>query len=271
MRTVLFLLALFFSLPALAGELTFQGQFIQGGLVIGTTQPGAIVKLGKRTVRVSAEGRFVLGFGRDHGETAILTVRPPQGQPITRTLKIAKRSYDIQRIDGLPPSKVNPPAAVWKRIKAENAQIGKVRRVDRPEPWFESGFIWPAIGRISGVYGSQRVLNGEPKRPHFGVDVAAPVGTPVKAPADGIVVLAEKDLYYTGGTLIIDHGHGLTSAFLHLDSLSAKVGQKVKQGEVVAALGGTGRATGPHLDWRMNWFNQRVDPALLVGPMPDGS
>ena len=189
-------------------------------------------------------------------------------QSRTRTFEIAKRSYNIQRIDGLPPNMVTPSEKELVRIRKENAKIGAVRKVDRPEPLFESGFVWPAKGRISGVYGSQRILNGEPRRPHFGVDVAAPVGTPITAPADGIVVLAEDDLYYTGGTVILDHGHGLTSAFLHMKDVTVQVGQHLAQGGMIGTLGATGRATGPHLDWRMNWFNQRVDPALLVPPMP---
>lgn len=270
MKRIIFFLVLLTALPAAAGTLELDGQLRQGGLVFGTTEPGAAVRLGERNVRVSPKGRFLLGFGRDAPGEAQLVVTFPDGTTESRTLRIEKRTYDIQKIDGLPSKMVTPPEDVLARIQAENAQIAKVRKVDRPEALFESGFVWPATGRISGVYGSQRVLNGTPKRPHYGVDVAAPVGTPITAPADGVVVLAERDLYYTGGTVILDHGHGLTSAFLHMKDVLVEVGVRVRQGEPIGTLGATGRATGPHLDWRMNWFDQRLDPQPLAGPMPGG-
>ncbi len=268
MRLATLLLALLVTAPAWAGGLTLDGHFRQGGLIFGTTEPGAEVTLDGRKVQVSPDGRFILGFGREAAPEAVLTVRFPEGGKETRRLGIEKRTYKIQRIDGLPRKMVTPPESEWPRIQAENARIAKVRAVDRPETLFESGFEWPAIGRISGVYGSQRILNGEPRRPHYGIDVAAPVGTPVTAPADGVVVLAETGMYYTGGTIILDHGHGLTSAFLHMEEVQVSVGMRVKQGAQIGTLGATGRATGPHLDWRINWFDRRLDPALLVGPMP---
>ncbi|MGF1608943.1 MAG: M23 family metallopeptidase [Kiloniellales bacterium] len=254
--------------PALGGTLQLDGNMTQGGLVIGTTEPDAKVMLDGKTVRVSERGRFVIGFGRDAAPEASLLVEHPDGSRSERRLAIAKRDYDIQRIDGLPPAMVTPPEELLARIKRENEKIWAARAVDRPEPLFESGFAWPAQGIISGVYGSQRILNGEPRQPHYGIDIAAPEGTPVTAPADGLVVLAEPDLYYTGGTLIIDHGHGLSSALLHMESLSVAVDERVKLGQPVGTLGATGRATGPHLDWRINWFEERIDPALLVPPMP---
>ena len=164
---------------------------------------------------------------------------------------------------------VTPPESVLARIKRENAKIHAARMNDSAEPFFEKGWVWPAKGRISGVYGSQRILNGKARRPHFGVDVAAPVGVKVIAPSDGVVVLAENSLYYTGGTIILDHGHGLTSAFLHMSALAVKAGQRVQQGDLLGAVGATGRATGPHLDWRINWFDRRLDPALLAPPLPE--
>ena len=163
---------------------------------------------------------------------------------------------------------VTPPESVLARIKSENAKIAEARAQDRAEPDYLTGFVWPTVGRISGVYGSQRILNGKPRQPHYGIDIAAPAGTPVRAPADGIVTLAEGDLYYTGGTLIIDHGHGLTSAFLHMKDVEVALGQRVRQGERIGTVGSTGRSTGPHLDWRINWFKARIDPSLLAGPMP---
>ena len=169
----------------------------------------------------------------------------PDGGGEDRELVVEQRQYAIQRIDGLPPKQVTPPEEVLARIRRENAVIAELRKADRPEADFLSGFDWPAIGRISGVYGSQRILNGQPRRPHFGIDVAAPEGTPILAPADGLVVLAEDDLYYTSGTVILDHGHGLSSAFLHLKTVTAKVGQFLKKGQPMGTLGATGRATGP--------------------------
>ena len=254
--------------PAEAGSLELDGVMEQGGVVFGKTDPGAEVRFEGRGLRVSEEGRFVFGFGRDFDESARLEVRHPDGSVETRDLTVASREYRIQRIDGLPPSKVTPPEEVWERIKRENAEIAAARAHDRPLTDFLGHFEWPVVGRISGVFGSQRVLNGVPKRPHFGIDIAAPEGTPVKAPSGGLVALAVTDHYYTGGTVILDHGHGLTSSFLHLQEVRVAPGQTVSRGEVIGTLGASGRATGPHLDWRINWFDQRLDPAFFVPPMP---
>ncbi len=256
---------------AVAAELHMSGNFTQGGLVHGQAAPGAEVTFEGRKVRVSETGRFIIGFGRDAPPNAVLETFWPEGRVEMRHLVIAKRAYQIQRIDGLPPSMVTPPEAVRARIRRENAQIARARAVDLAEPLFGSGFVWPVIGPISGVFGSQRVLNGEPRRPHYGVDIAAPAGTPVKAPADGVVAIAHSDMYYTGGTVLLDHGHGLTSVYSHLEEVSVSEGQRVAQGDVIGAVGATGRATGAHLDWRINWFDQRLDPALLVPPMADSA
>lgn len=267
MRVLALLLALLAVVPAAHAETRLDGNLTQGGLVIGRTDPGSTVVLDGRTVRVGPDGVFVLGFHRDAPATAELTVTAPDGKAERRILAIAPREFAIQRIDGLPPKMVTPPPEVLERIRRENAEIAALRKVDNPEPMFRTGFVWPATGRISGVYGSQRILNGEPKQPHYGVDIAAPVGTPIRAPADGVVVLAADDLYYTGGTVILDHGHGLSSAFLHMSAVTVKVGDRLRQGDMLGKLGATGRATGPHLDWRMNWFDSRIDPQLLVPPM----
>ncbi|MEO3428350.1 M23 family metallopeptidase [Pelagibius sp. CAU 1746] len=253
---------------ARAEELTLDGQFTQGGLVFGKTLPGATASLDGEALRVTPDGRFIFGFGRDHAPRATLTVTVPGGAVITRELEVAQRAYDIQRIDGIKKDYVSPPEEVLARIRADAAAAAEARTADRPESDFDSGFIWPATGPISGVYGSQRILNGEPRQPHYGVDVAGPVGTPVMAPANGVVTLAHPDMYFSGATLIIDHGHRLSSSFLHLEEILVQVGQRVKQGEVVALMGKSGRVTGPHLDWRMNWRGERIDPALLVPPMP---
>jgi len=271
MRHLVSLILIVFALlgpPAVAAELTLKGQLVQGGLVEGWTAPDAEVLLDGKPVRVSPEGRFVFGFGRDHGAAAVLDVRHGGGRTERRALSVAARDYKIERIDGLPKRMVTPPKDVLQRIRAENARIAAVRAQDTEDYLLASGWIWPAIGRVSGVYGSQRVLNGKPRRPHYGIDVAAPVGTPIVAPADGIVRMAEKNLYYTGGTVMLDHGHGIVSVFSHLKKVTVAVGQSLAQGETMGTLGATGRATGPHLDWRINWFKERLDPGLLVGPMP---
>ena len=251
-----------------AGELRLEGPLTQGGLIRGTTEPGAEVTFGGRTVRVSDRGAFLVGFGRDDTGPFDLQVRHPDGSISHKHLDIATREYKTQRIDGLPPKMVTPPPETLERIRRENARIAEVRARDTAEPLFANGFAWPVVGPISGVYGSQRILNGEPKRPHFGVDVARPTGTPVMAPADGIVALAEDDLYYTGGTVMLDHGHGLTSVYSHMSAVTVAVGVRVKQGDMIGRVGATGRVTGAHLDWRVNLFKTRLDPELLVGPMP---
>ncbi len=255
--------------PATAQDLTLAGALSQGGLVYGRTLPGAEVRLDGRPVRVGADGRFLLGFGREAAPEAVLELTLPDGTLARRTLAIEQRSYDIQRIDGLQPEKVTPPEEVLARIADERAMVAVVRKVDRPEPWFETGFVWPVVGPISGVYGSQRILNGEPRWPHFGVDVAVPVGTPVVAPADGLVVVAHDDMYYSGGTVLLDHSYGLTSAYLHLHEVLVAEGQMLRQGDRLGSVGATGRVTGAHLDWRFNWFDRRLDPELIVGPMPE--
>lgn len=247
-----------------------QGEFVQGGMLIAQLQPGSRLWVDDQKVIVSEKGVAVWGYGRDAAESSLLKVQLPDPGKTTHTIKkdITTREYRIQRIDGLPASKVNPPESTWKRIKADNAQVGRARRVRRNKQEFQESFIWPSLGPISGVYGSQRVLNGDPKRPHYGVDVAAPTGTIVVAPASGLVTLSETDMYYTGGTVIIDHGQGVNSTLMHMSKVTVKADQYVKQGEKIGEIGATGRATGPHLDWRMNWAKQRIDPQLVVGDMP---
>lgn len=246
-----------------------KGDFTQGGLVIGRTIPNTKVKFNGTEIKVSENGYFVFGFHRDHEPKAKLTLTY-DGQTDVQPLIISKRQYNIERVDGLPPGKVNPmKPEVLARIKKEGAMVGGARAKTSDIKAFMQDFIWPAKGRISGVYGSQRVLNGQPKRPHYGVDVAAPTGTEVIAPADGIVRLVHNDMFYSGGTLIIDHGFGVSSTFIHLHSIDVKEGQEVKQGDFIATIGATGRATGPHLDWRINWFKSRLDPQLLVPPFKE--
>jgi len=248
--------------------LELDGKFVQGGVVVGRTEPDARVSLDGRPVQLRPDGRFFIGLGRDHPPTARLVVKHGDGYTDEVPLDIEQREYDIQRIDDLPQQMVTPDEAVLARIAAERARVEAARATDSPEPLFDAGFVWPVIGPVSGVYGSQRILNGEPRQPHFGVDVAAPGGTPVAAAAPGTIVLAE-DLYFTGNTVIIDHGWGFSTTYSHLKEISVAVGDRVARSQVIGALGQTGRATGPHLDWRLNLFDVRLDPALFVGPMPE--
>ena len=250
-----------------AGTLNLEGEPVQGALIIGRTDPGTTINFDGNDVRVSSSGVFLLGFGRDAPQSARLDAVFPDGSSVRRNLQVAQRKYNVQRVDGLAPSRVSPSEQDMVRIRKDIADAKKARARDDPREDFLGGFVWPAKGRISGVYGSQRILNGKPRRPHYGVDVAAPVGTPVHAPADGIVTLASKNMFFSGGTLIVDHGHGLSSSFLHLSAILVKEGQRVRQGDPIAKIGATGRATGPHLDWRMNLGRDRLDPQLLVGPM----
>jgi len=244
------------------------GPLVQGALVQGRVPPGARVVFNDRPLRVSGQGIFVFGLGRDAPAEGVLQVTHADGRSERRRLAIGQRDYEIQRIDGLPPRKVTPPAAELERIRAEARLAREARRRDAPRTDFLTGFQWPLEGPITGVYGSQRILNGEARRPHYGVDIAAPTGTPVRAPADGVVTLAHPDMFFSGGTLIIDHGHGLSSTFLHLAHILVAEGERVRQGEVIAEVGATGRVTGAHLDWRMNHFGERLDPVLVAGPMP---
>ena len=248
-------------------EVSFTGNFAQGGLVYGQAEPGAQVKLDGRKMHVSPSGEFLLGFGRDAGPTASVDITYADGRSETRSVAVAPRSWDIQRIDGLPEAQVTPPADVLARIKDDNAKVAAARARDSDDMLFKTGFIWPASGPISGVYGSQRILNGQPRQPHFGLDIAAPAGAPVVAPADGIVTMA-SDLYFTGNTLILDHGYGLSTTYSHLSEIVVRPGQHVKQGELIGKVGATGRVTGPHLDWRINLYDIRLDPALVLPPAP---
>lgn len=252
-----------------ASRLTLEGQAIQGGLMFGEVPAGTRVKFNGRSIMVSDDGRFLIGFGRDNKSRAKLAMVYPDGRKEKHLIKVRKRQYRIQRIDGLPKGKVSGfSKADLKRIRGDSRAAKKARALrDRRLDWQQS-FAWPVEGIITGVYGSQRILNGKPRRPHFGVDIARPTGTPVGAPAAGVVTLV-RDMFFSGNTVIIDHGYGLSSSFLHMSKVYVKVGDRLKQGDLVGEIGATGRVTGPHLDWRMNWLDQRVDVQLLVPPMPD--
>lgn len=253
-------------LPVLAHAVNVSKLTVQGGMIIGQASPGEKVYVGERLLEQTDSGTFVFGVGREAAPEVNLVVVDSEGNRAVHLISVKQRDYDIQRINGLPSKMVSPPAEVLERIKQDNIQVAVARKISSRLEGFLETFIWPAEGRISGVYGSQRVLNDVPKRPHYGVDVAAPIGTPVIAPASGVVTLAVPDMYYSGGTLLIDHGYGISSTFIHLDAIHVKVGDTVSQGQRIADIGATGRVTGAHLDWRINWFTERLDPELLVPP-----
>ncbi len=265
---VLFLwLLLFTEASAHETRVKLTGAPVQGGLVKGMATPGAAVALDGRALRVGPGGVFVIGFGRDAGRKATLTVSYADGTVETKTLAVRQRKYRIQRIDGLPPGKVTPGPEQLKQIRSESALIRRARKLDSGGTGFSRGFIWPSWGRISGIYGSQRILNGKPRAPHAGVDVAAKTGTPVVAAADGVVSLARTGMFFTGGTVMIDHGFGVGTIYAHMSAVDVKTGQKIKRGARIGAIGATGRVTGPHLHWGLSWFDTRLDPALITGPM----
>jgi len=243
------------------------GHTVQGGLLFGQAEPGSRVSLDGQPIAISSDGRFVIGFGRDETGSREIDVIAPDGEAFHKSIEIKTSQYDIERVDGLPPSTVTPDPVAVARIKEEGRMVANARQHRDSRAYYDSGFNWPAKGRISGVYGSQRVLNGKPRSPHYGLDIAAPEGTDVFAPADGLVTLTHPDMLLSGGTIILDHGQGLSSTFLHLSEILVEAGTFVKQGDLIARIGATGRASGPHLDWRMNWQNQRVNPQLLMDPM----
>jgi murein DD-endopeptidase MepM/ murein hydrolase activator NlpD len=240
------------------------GEPIQGGLIFGQVRADSEVRLDDVPVLVSDQGHFVLGFGRDETGSRQLWISEPGLEPQVTVLPIKAREYRIEHVEGLPQRTVTPDPEAAERIREEARMVASARSRRDARADYRSGFSWPSEGRISGVYGSQRVLNGTPARPHYGVDVAAPTGSPVYAPADGVVTLTHPDMYYSGGTIVLDHGQGLSSTFLHLSEVLVEAGQHLRQGELIGRVGMTGRASGPHLDWRMNWFDRRVDPQRLV-------
>ena len=242
----------------------FTGKFEQGSFIIGKTQKDSKVQIDNRKIRITKDGYFAFGLDRDRKNNVVIKII---GNGDTEIIEktVLKRDYKIQRIDGLPKKQVTPPPEVYERIKKDNIKIGKARSIDTTFDYFKDKFINPIDKYIiTGVYGSQRILNGKPRRPHYGIDFHAPEGTPVKAMMDGEITLAEKDMYFTGGTIIFDHGHGISTLYMHMKDVNVKVGQKVKQGDIVGTLGKSGRATGPHLDIRLNWFEIKLDPASVL-------
>ena len=272
LRQVLILVVIF--LPAYVCEaeqvepqelvLRFDQDLIQGAMITGFTTAASLTVL-DRTVQVDTQGSFVFGLGRDTASILTVVLHSPPHTQEARTFAVAQRQYDTQLVNGVEQKYVEPPAEVTARIQADAQAVQVARAALRfDDESYLQGFIWPAKGRITGVYGSQRVFNGVPKRPHYGLDIAGPTGTPVYAPAAGLVTLVHDDMYYSGGTLVVHHGRGISSTFIHLSKIHVFEGAYVKQGQLLADIGATGRVTGPHLDWRINWFDQRLDPALLL-------
>ena len=258
MRILISLVFLFITTSSFA--VTLEGKFIQGSFILGKTEPGSEVFIDKQKVKVTSDGYFAFGLGRDRKNDVVITINEKK---IVK--KVFKREYKIQRIDGLEEKKVTPPEEVYERIKRENKWIGEVRAINSDLTFFKNKFAIPVENAIiTGVYGSQRILNGKPKWPHYGLDFAADEGTKIKAMLDGTVTLAEPDLFYTGGTLIFDHGHGISTLYMHMEKILVKKGQKIKQGDIIGTVGSTGRATGAHLDVRLNWFQIRLDPETVL-------
>ena len=263
MRFLVFFLILFYNYKLLHA-VEFKGSFKQGSFIIGKTSPNSKIEIDNKKVRVSKNGYFVFGIDRDRKNDVVIKILKNK-ELKTIIKKVYKKKYDIQRIDGLPQKQVTPPKEVYDRIRKDNQIIGKARSIDSELIFFKNKFIIPLEKSIvTGVYGSQRILNGKPRRPHYGLDFAAPEGTPIKAMLEGVVTLAESDLYFTGGTIIFDHGHGISTLYMHLKDVEVSVGQKVKQGEIIGTVGKTGRSTGPHLDVRLNWFGVKLDPESVL-------
>ena len=258
----LFLIITFLTTTQL-NAVEFKGKFIQGHYIVGVTDPSSKIIIDKKNVKVSEDGYFVFGIDRDRKfDLTITKINNGKKQKIIK--KVLKRKYNIQRIDGLEESKVTPPESVYKRIKKENNAIGEARAINSDLLFFKEKFIMPVEGIISGVYGSQRILNGKPRWPHYGIDIAAKLGTMIKSSGTGVVTMAEDDLYYTGGTIIMDHGHGISTIYSHLENVLVSVGDQINKGDVIGTVGSTGRSTGPHLDFRVNWFQTRLDPMSVL-------
>ena len=258
----LFLIITFLTTTQL-NAVEFKGKFIQGHYIVGVTDPSSKIIIDKKNVKVSKDGYFVFGIDRDRKfDLTITKINNGKKEKIIK--KVLKRKYNIQRIDGLAESKVTPPESVYKRIKKENNKIGQARAINSDLPFFKNQFIMPVEGIISGVYGSQRILNGKPRWPHYGIDIAAKKGTMIKSSGSGVVTMAEDDLYYTGGTIIMDHGHGISTIYSHLETVLVSVGDKINKGDLIGTVGSTGRSTGPHLDFRVNWFQTRLDPMSIL-------
>lgn len=242
----------------------FPASVPQGALVFGKVPPGSQVRYRERLLRATGYGTVALGVGRDETGPLKVDVTLPSGRMEPVSIAVTPRDWPVEHVNGVPPKTVNPPPEIAARIQREQALVTAARERDDERTDFALPFQWPVQGRISGRFGNARVYNGQPGAGHSGMDIAAPDGTPVKAPAGGVVTFASPDLYLTGGTVLLDHGHGVSSNFLHLSRIDVKVGDRIEPGQVIGAVGATGRATGPHLHWGMNWFDTRIDPLLVL-------
>jgi murein DD-endopeptidase MepM/ murein hydrolase activator NlpD len=236
------------------------GALEQGSLALGSAPPGSIAALDGRPLHVTRDGRFAFGFASDQTTPNLVTVRYPDGGGDSRSFTPIVRKYDEQRVNGLPQATVTPNPEETARINREAEEIFLARLDDTAGGDFLSGFDWPAPGILSGVFGSRRINNGIPGAAHYGVDMAAPTGTPIRAPADGVVKIS-ADHFLNGGFTLLDHGQGVTTAYLHQSARFVRKGDAVRRGQVIGHIGATGRATGPHLHWAMNWFQVRLDPS----------
>ncbi len=242
----------------------FPASVPQGALVFGKVPPGSQVRYRERLLRATGYGTVALGVGRDETGPLKVDVTLPSGRMEPVSIAVTPRDWPVEHVNGVPPKTVNPPPEIAARIQREQALVTAARERDDERTDFALPFQWPVQGRISGRFGNARVYNGQPGAGHSGMDIAAPDGTPVRAPAGGVVTFASPDLYLTGGTVLLDHGHGVSSNFLHLSRIDVRVGDRIEPGQVIGAVGATGRATGPHLHWGMNWFDTRIDPLLVL-------
>lgn len=245
-------------------RVVFPASVPQGALVFGKVPPGSQVRYRERLLRATGYGTVAFGVGRDETGPLKVDVTLPSGRVEPVSIAVTPRDWPVEHVNGVPPKTVNPPPEIAARIQREQALVTAARERDDERTDFALPFQWPVQGRISGRFGNARVYNGQPGAGHSGMDIAAPDGTPVRAPAGGVVTFASPDLYLTGGTVLLDHGHGVSSNFLHLSRIDVKAGDRIEPGQVIGAVGATGRATGPHLHWGMNWFDTRIDPLLVL-------
>ncbi|UTW56948.1 M23 family metallopeptidase [Kordiimonas sp. SCSIO 12610] len=252
-------------MPEAVNAVDLKGSLVQGGLVWGKVEAGTKISLDGNPIKVGDKGHFVFGFGRDAKNIANLKVEHPDGREENISLSIKARKFNIERVNGLPSKTVTPPPEWSARRKLETGRVRAARSYNTDDLNWAWGFEKPAEGRFSGFYGSQRILNGKPRSPHYGLDIAAKTGTPIYAPAGGTIRLAAPDFLLEGGIVIIDHGFGVTSTLFHMDSVNVSEGTRVVKGDLIGTIGAKGRASGPHVDWRINWKSVRLDPGLLIG------
>jgi murein DD-endopeptidase MepM/ murein hydrolase activator NlpD len=241
------------------------GALMRGGAVACRGIPRSTVRIGEAQTTIGTDGWVVIGFDRDGGARETALVELPDGRRLSHEFQIAARKFGISRINGLPPEQVNryTPRQL-ARINDSSRRKEAGDRSREPLSAFRFGFVSPVDGRKTSDYGTQRILNGVAKRPHYGVDLAAPVGTPIRAPAAAIVTLADDDLYFEGAMIVLDHGQGFLSKYLHVSRMDVAVGDRVERGQVIGAVGSRGRSTGPHLCWRLKWRDRNLDPGLWL-------